>query len=170
MAAELASADGTLGLRCSASCVDTPGFLAAYFDPAAITGGEAAAAEGGAAAAEAELQEEALALEEEEAGTAAAQRRLQQEAARAAAAAALAAMRQGDKVKLLHAEALEHETRPPPRYNEGAPWGALRAGVPLQVVRRCERRPAGGAAHPCHVCAFKHDTHARLPSSVPSAC
>lgn len=123
MAVDLAAEDGRLRMRSNASCVASPGFLAAYFDPAVITGEEG----GGARLAAGEAEEEALALEElvedgEGLGSSSLLRRAQQEAERVAAAAALAALQKGDQLSVVTAEALEHETRPPPRYTEGR-WG-----------------------------------------------
>lgn len=116
---DLASQDGSLRMRSNASCVTSPGFLSAYFDPAVVTGEEPGSA--GLAAGEAE--EEALALEElgadEGLDGSALQRRAQQEAERVAAAAALASLQKGDSLSIVTAGALEHETRPPPRYTEG---------------------------------------------------
>ncbi len=122
VAVDLATPDGRLRMRSNASSVASPGFLTAYFDPSVITGEEGGSA--GLAAGEAE--EEALALEEleedEGLGSTALRRRAQQEAERAAAADALAALQKGDQLSVVTAEALEHETRPPPRYTEGG-WG-----------------------------------------------
>lgn len=154
MSADLASADGALRLRATASAVAFPGYLAAYFDPAALSMAGAGAAgdqetAAGEAVAEPAAEEGEEGEGELEAGTGAraAARRAQQEAARAAAAAALAAIRQGQAVEVANAAASEHETRPPPRYTEGA-WpgrepahGRLPACLPavqafMQALRR----------------------------------
>jgi DNA topoisomerase IA len=114
--AELASEDGTLRLRTSASALSFPGYTAAYFDPAAVTH-----AEEGAAAVE---QQEEAELEAEGLSGGAAKRHATQEAARAAVAA-LAGLRQGAAVSLSGAAAEEHETRPPLRFTEGGLFASL---------------------------------------------
>lgn len=131
VSAELGSADGSLRLRASASSVAFPGFLAAYFDPAAVSSGAHAGAdqqqqEQAAAAAAGEGQRGS---EEDEAEAELGfSRRQQQDAARAAAAAGLAALQRGQAVAVHSAAATEHETRPPPRYTEGA----VPSGLPLR--------------------------------------
>ncbi|KAL4422983.1 hypothetical protein ABPG77_005463 [Micractinium sp. CCAP 211/92] len=128
VSAELGSADGSLRLRASASSVAFPGFLAAYFDPAAVSSGAHAGAdqqqqEQAAAAAAGEGQRGS---EEDEAEAELGfSRRQQQDAARAAAAAGLAALQRGQAVAVHSAAATEHETRPPPRYTEGTLVKAL---------------------------------------------
>lgn len=119
MAADLASEDDGLQLRATASASAFPGFLAAYFDPAAIS----AAADGGKAedeAGAAQAEEEGEGEGEGEGAAVSSRRRAQQEAARAAAVAGLAAIRRGQEVGVSEAAASEHETRPPARYTEGA--------------------------------------------------
>ena len=121
VAAELGSACEHLRLRANASAVAFPGFLAAYFDPAAVSGGAADGGSSGAAAAGLGEHEPASEAEGDAEGAAAyGSRQQQQEAARAAAAAALAAIQRGQLVDVLNAAASEHETRPPSRYTEGA--------------------------------------------------
>ncbi|PRW57014.1 DNA topoisomerase I [Chlorella sorokiniana] len=130
VAVDLAAQDATgqLRMRSNASCVASPGFLSAYFDPAVITGEEGSAAR--LAAGEAEEEALALLVEDEGFGSSALQRRAQQEAERVAAAAALAALKKGDRLTVVTAAALEHETRPPPRYTEGSLVKALEeAGI-----------------------------------------
>lgn len=128
VSAELGSADGSLRLRASASHVAFPGFLAAYFDPAAVTSGAPAGAD--QAALEQQPEQAAAAAagaaqggsEDEEAEVELGfSKRQQQEAARAAAAAGLAALQRGQAVAVHSAAATQHETRPPPRYTEGEP-------------------------------------------------
>ncbi|PSC70801.1 DNA topoisomerase I [Micractinium conductrix] len=120
VAAELGSACEHLRLRANASAVAFPGFLAAYFDPAAVSGGAADGGSSGAAAAGLGEHEPASEAEGDAEGAAAyGSRQQQQEAARAAAAAALAAIQRGQLVDVLNAAASEHETRPPSRYTEG---------------------------------------------------
>ncbi|KAL4451972.1 hypothetical protein ABPG75_007634 [Micractinium tetrahymenae] len=130
MSAELGSADGSLRLRASASSVAFQGFLAAYFDPAAVRA--PAAADQAAEQQQQQEQEQAAAAaaadgsgEDEEAEAELGFGRRQQEAARAAAAAALAALQQGQAVAVQSAAASRHETRPPPRYTEGSLVKAL---------------------------------------------
>ena len=124
LAAELASDDGSLRLRATASSVAFQGYLAAYFDSAALQEYEEGAAVAAAAAAETlEAEDEAWLNESGEGGesgrAAALSRRQQQDAARAAAAAALGELRRGDAVTLSAVGASQHETRPPARYTEG---------------------------------------------------
>ncbi|EFN55927.1 hypothetical protein CHLNCDRAFT_145197 [Chlorella variabilis] len=119
VAADLASEDDGLQLRATASASAFPGFLAAYFDPAAIS----AAADGGKAedeAGAAQAEEEGEGEGEGEGAAVSSRRRAQQEAARAAAVAGLAAIRRGQEVGVSEAAASEHETRPPARYTEGS--------------------------------------------------
>ena len=123
LAAELASDDGSLRLRATASSVAFQGYLAAYFDSAALQEYEEGAAVAAAAAETLEAEDEAWLNESGEGGesgrAAALSRRQQQDAARAAAAAALGELRRGDAVTLSAVGASQHETRPPARYTEG---------------------------------------------------
>jgi DNA topoisomerase-1 len=118
LSADLASPDGALVLRATASTVAFPGYLAAYFDPAAV--GPAEAADDAAPSSEAGGAVEEGGEEEGGAAAASPTKHAQQEAARAAAAAALASVQRGAAADVGGVEATAHETRPPPRFTEGS--------------------------------------------------
>lgn len=114
---DFASADGTLGLRASATTVAFPGYLAVYSDPgaAAAAAAEADGEDGlGAGAAAAPADSSGAGEEEGEATPQSAA------AAAAAASAALRALSKGDAVCVAGVDELGHETRPPGRFTEGS--------------------------------------------------
>lgn len=118
---DFASADGTLGLRASATTVAFPGYLAVYSDPgaAAAAAAEADGEDGlGAGAAGAPADSSGGAGEGEGEGEATPQSAAA--AAAAAMAAALRALSKGDAVRVAGVDELGHETRPPGRFTEGS--------------------------------------------------